>query len=154
METNGLLLKKKIGLTMIWELVKMTTLLLILTETLAHLIMIHTQLVVEATIQQTLLLLENAVFVEVEALDTMKSPVIQVQEVTQVNQIDQEDQVVKPDQLKEIEKVEDGILQWVRFQLWPDKEFLDQRDLNGQFLHEKLFSNNSTMPWTLSKMAT
>jgi len=151
METNGLLLKKKIGLTMIWELVKMTTLLLILTETPAHLTMIHTQMVVEATIQKTSLLLENAVFAEVEALDTMKSLVVQVQKVTQANQVDQ---VVKTDQLKEIEKVEDGTLQWVRFQLWPDKEFLDQRDLNGLFLHEKLYSNNSTMPWTWSKMAT
>lgn len=139
METNGLLLLKKIGLNMIWELVKMTTLLLIHTETLAQLIMIHTQLVVEATIQKSSLLLENAVLAEVEALDTMKRLMIQM---------------VKIDQLKEIDKVEDGITQWVRFQLWPEWEFLDQRDLNGQLLHEKLYSNNSTMLWTWSKMVT
>jgi hypothetical protein len=139
METNGLLLMKKIGLTMIWELVKMTTLLLILTEILAQIIMIHTQLVVEATIHKISLLQENAVPVVVEVLDTMKSPVIQK---------------VKIDQLKEIDKVEDGITQWVRFQLWPEWELLDQRVLNGELLHEKHYSNNSTMPWTWSKMVT
>lgn len=124
---------------MIMELVKMTTLLLILTEILALITMIHTQLVVEATIHKISLLLENAVPVVVEVLDTMKSPVIQK---------------VKIDQLKEIDKVEDGITQWVRFQLWPEWELLDQRVLNGELLHEKHYSNNSTMPWTWSKMVT
>jgi len=143
METNGLLLMKKIGMmiimSMIMELVKMTTLLLILTETLALITMIHTQLVVEATIHKISLLLENAVPVVVEVLDTMKSPVIQK---------------VKIDQLKEIDKVEDGITLWVRFLLWPEWELLDQRVLNGELLHEKHYSNNSTMPWTWSKMVT
>jgi len=143
METNGLLLMKKIGMViimiMIMELVKMTTLLLILTETLALITMIHTQLVVEATIHKISLLLENAVPVVVEVLDTMKSPVIQK---------------VKIDQLKEIDKVEDGITLWVRFLLWPEWELLDQRVLNGELLHEKHYSNNSTMPWTWSKMVT
>jgi hypothetical protein len=141
METNGLLLMKKIGLrmSMIMELVKMTTLLLILTEILALITMIHTQLVVEATIHKISLLLENAVPVVVEVLDTMKSLVIQK---------------VKIDQLKEIDKVEDGITQWVRFLLWPEWELLDQKVLNGELLHEKHYSNNSTMPWTWSKMVT
>ena len=145
METNGLLLMKKIGLmltmamTMTWELVKMTILLLILTETLALITIIHTQKVVEATIHKISLLLENAVPAEVEVLDTMKSLVIQK---------------IKIDQLKEIDKVEDGITLWVRFQLWPEWELLDQRVLNGELLHEKLYSNNSTMPWTWSKMVT
>jgi len=134
---------KKIGMmiimSMIMELVKMTTLLLILTETLALITMIHTQLVVEATIHKISLLLENAVPVVVEVLDTMKSPVIQK---------------VKIDQLKEIDKVEDGITLWVRFLLWPEWELLDQRVLNGELLHEKHYSNNSTMPWTWSKMVT
>lgn len=143
METNGLLLMKKIGMViimiMIMELVKMTTLLLILSEILALITMIHTQLVVEATIHKISLLLENAVPVVVEVLDTMKSPVIQK---------------VKIDQLKEIDKVEDGITLWVRFLLWPEWELLDQRVLNGELLHEKHYSNNSTMPWTWSKMVT
>jgi hypothetical protein len=141
METNGLLLMKKIGLrmSMIMELVKMTTLLLILTEILALITTIHTQLVVEATIHKISLLLENAVPVVVEVLDTMKSLVIQK---------------VKIDQLKEIDKVEDGITQWVRFLLWPEWELLDQKVLNGELLHEKHYSNNSTMPWTWSKMVT
>jgi len=143
METNGLLLMKKIGMViimiMIMELVKMTTLLLILSEILALITMIHTQLVVEATIHKISLLLENAVPVVVEVLDTMKSPVIQK---------------VKIDQLKEIDKVEDGITLWVRFLLWPEWELLDQRVLNGELLHEKHYLNNSTMPWTWSKMVT
>jgi hypothetical protein len=141
METNGLLLMKKIGLrmSMIMELVKMMTLLLILTETLALITMMHTQLVVEATIHKISLLQENAVPVVVEVLDTMKSLVIQK---------------VKIDQLKEIDKVEDGITQWVRFLLWPEWELLDQKVLNGELLHEKHYSNNSTMPWTWSKMVT
>jgi len=134
---------KKIGMViimiMIMELVKMTTLLLILSEILALITMIHTQLVVEATIHKISLLLENAVPVVVEVLDTMKSPVIQK---------------VKIDQLKEIDKVEDGITLWVRFLLWPEWELLDQRVLNGELLHEKHYSNNSTMPWTWSKMVT